>query len=209
MTKHLVARSKIEALHIIGRRAADELELDYEAAWRDMVELGRLGMRRDIRVTTRGSEYVLVGSPSALFAGLSQAKSSYRRRFLCCGWLVRYRVQLTSQKHLVHRLSEGLSVVRQILQHRPLSSATFGLLTGSHETHVFQFLDQQLLTQTSLLHCVQRRRGARVVQPHRSHFSFIARAERCWPSASRPQWQHRQRHQSHQALRSPPAESMS
>lgn len=86
MTKHVVARTKIEALHIIGRRNADELELDYETAWRDVVELGRLGMRHDIRVTTRGSEYVLVGSPSALFCGLSQAKSSYRRRFLCCSF---------------------------------------------------------------------------------------------------------------------------
>lgn len=32
MTKHVVACTKIEALHIVGRRAADELELDYETA---------------------------------------------------------------------------------------------------------------------------------------------------------------------------------
>lgn len=86
MTRNLVARTKIDALHVIGHRAADELELDYETAWRDVVELGRLGMRHDIRVTTRGSEYILVASPSALLSGLSQDKSTYRRRFLCCGF---------------------------------------------------------------------------------------------------------------------------
>ncbi len=101
MKRHAIARTKIEALHVIGRRAADELELDYETAWRDVVELGRLGMQHDIRVTTRGSEYVLVASPSALFSGLSKPKASYRRRFLCCG----FPITLFSQGELaeIHR----------------------------------------------------------------------------------------------------------
>lgn len=43
-------------------------------------------MKRGIRVTTKGTEYVLVISPSALLAGLANAKRTYRQRNLCCSF---------------------------------------------------------------------------------------------------------------------------
>ncbi|SOZ17014.1 PHA-granule associated protein 4 [Cupriavidus taiwanensis] len=84
--RRAIARSKIDALHVIGRCGADDLELDYSTAWRDAVELGRLGMKRGIRVTTKGTEHVLVTSPSALLAGLANQKRTYRQRNLCCSF---------------------------------------------------------------------------------------------------------------------------
>lgn len=100
--KNLVARTKIEALHIIGRHHADDLELDYPTAWRDVVELGRLGLKHNIRVTTRGSEYILVTSRAALFAGLFREKSSYRQRNLCIGFPIRL-LSVNEFKALQHR----------------------------------------------------------------------------------------------------------
>ncbi|SOY93307.1 PHA-granule associated protein 4 [Cupriavidus taiwanensis] len=84
--RRAIALSKIEALHVIGRCDADELELDYPTAWRDAVELGRLGMSRGIRVTTKGTEYVFVSCPNALLTGLSLEKRTYRQRNLCCNF---------------------------------------------------------------------------------------------------------------------------
>lgn len=84
--RRAIALSKIDALHVIGRGEVDELELDYPTAWRDAVELGRLGMAHGIRVTTKGTEYVLVTCPNALLAGLSREKRTYRQRNLCCSF---------------------------------------------------------------------------------------------------------------------------
>lgn len=84
--RRAIALSKIDALHVIGRRDADDLELDYPTAWRDAVELGRLGMTHGIRVTTKGTEYVLVTCPNALLSGLSREKRTYRQRNLCCSF---------------------------------------------------------------------------------------------------------------------------
>ncbi|MDF3840048.1 PHA-granule associated protein 4 [Cupriavidus basilensis] len=84
--RRAIALSKIEALHVIGCCEVDDLELDYPTAWRDAVELGRLGMNQGIRVTTKGTEYVLVTCPNALLAGLSLEKRTYRQRNLCCSF---------------------------------------------------------------------------------------------------------------------------
>ncbi|MHA7685786.1 PHA-granule associated protein 4 [Cupriavidus sp. PET2-C1] len=80
----IVVHSKLEALHILGSRQYDELELDYASAWRDAAELGRLGLQRGIRVTARGTDYVMVASLAALEAGLARAKTTYRQRNLHC-----------------------------------------------------------------------------------------------------------------------------
>ncbi|TDF63208.1 PHA-granule associated protein 4 [Cupriavidus sp. L7L] len=80
----LVVRSKLEALHALGMRASETIELEYETAWRDAVELGRLGLRHGIRVVTRGTDYIVVSSPAALEAGLLAQKTTFRQRNLHC-----------------------------------------------------------------------------------------------------------------------------
>lgn len=60
------------------------MDLDYESAWQDAIELGRLGSKRGIRVEYRGHENIAVVSPAALVAGLLRPKTTFRQRNLYC-----------------------------------------------------------------------------------------------------------------------------
>lgn len=60
------------------------VELDYETGWQDAVELGRIGQKVGIRVEFRSQEHVAVQSLTALVAGLSRPKLTFRQRNLYC-----------------------------------------------------------------------------------------------------------------------------
>lgn len=76
--------SKGEALRLLKTTGVAVLELDYEAAWQDAIELGRLGNKAGVRVQYRGHESIAVSSPTALAAGLKQLKTTFRQRNLYC-----------------------------------------------------------------------------------------------------------------------------
>ncbi|WP_042880847.1 hypothetical protein [Cupriavidus necator] len=78
------ARSKTEALRLLDTRGITALELDYESAWQDAIELGRLGDKRGIKVEYRGHDNIAVSSPAVLVAGLSRPKATFRQRNLYC-----------------------------------------------------------------------------------------------------------------------------
>ena len=78
------AKSRTEALRLLDTKGATTLELDYESAWQDAVELGRLGERVGIRVEYRGHESIAVKSRAALIAGLKRPKDTFRQRNLYC-----------------------------------------------------------------------------------------------------------------------------
>jgi hypothetical protein len=76
--------SKGEALRLLKTTGVAVLELDYEAAWQDAIELGRLGNKAGVRVQYRGHESIAVSSPTALAAGLKRPKTTFRQRNLYC-----------------------------------------------------------------------------------------------------------------------------
>lgn len=78
------AGTKGEDLRFLNTAGISVIELDYESAWQDAVELGRLGQKAGVRVEYRGHENIAVKSPAALIAGLSRAKLSFRQRNLYC-----------------------------------------------------------------------------------------------------------------------------
>ncbi|GAB7543341.1 PHA-granule associated protein 4 [Cupriavidus sp. 8B] len=78
------AKSRTEALRLLDTSGITLLDLDYESAWQDAIELGRLGDKRGIRVEYRGHENIAVNSPAALVAGLSRPKATFRQRNLYC-----------------------------------------------------------------------------------------------------------------------------
>lgn len=80
----VVAENRIKAIQLIIQSGAEEIELDYQTAWRDVVELGRLGIERGIRVTARGTENVVASSVGGLINGMSQCKRTYRQRNIYC-----------------------------------------------------------------------------------------------------------------------------
>ncbi|WP_444633486.1 PHA-granule associated protein 4 [Cupriavidus oxalaticus] len=80
----LIVRSKAEAMQILQSHRSIEIELDYADAWRDTAEIGRLGLRFDVRVVSRGIDHIQVVSLAALRAGLCRPKATYRQRNFYC-----------------------------------------------------------------------------------------------------------------------------
>ncbi|RDK04901.1 PHA-granule associated protein 4 [Cupriavidus lacunae] len=78
------AGTKGEALRLLETEGVTVVNLDYESAWQDAIELGRLGNKRGIRVEYRGHENIAVNSPAALVAGLLRPKTTFRQRNLYC-----------------------------------------------------------------------------------------------------------------------------
>ncbi len=78
------AKSRTEALRLLDTKGIATLDLDYESAWQDAIELGRLGDKVGIRVEYRGHESIAVSSPAALVAGLTRPKTTFRQRNLYC-----------------------------------------------------------------------------------------------------------------------------
>jgi len=80
------------------------VDLDYESAWQDAIELGRLGNKRGIRVEYRGHENIAVNSPAALVAGLLRPKTTFRQRNLYCqfGPVAAGRVPLFRERFHTH-----------------------------------------------------------------------------------------------------------
>lgn len=78
------AGTKGEALRLLETEGVTVVDLDYESAWQDAIELGRLGNKRGIRVEYRGHENIAVISPAALVAGLLRPKTTFRQRNLYC-----------------------------------------------------------------------------------------------------------------------------
>ncbi|WP_354682245.1 PHA-granule associated protein 4 [Cupriavidus necator] len=79
-----VARSRASAIEHINSRADSTVDLDYETAWEDALELGRLGQRCGIVVQFRTVEHVSVVSADALARGLREKKQTFRQRYLYC-----------------------------------------------------------------------------------------------------------------------------
>jgi len=78
------AKSRTEALRLLDTEGITTLDLDYESAWQDAIEFGRLGDKVGIRVTYRSHENIVVKSRAALVAGLKQPKETFRQRNLYC-----------------------------------------------------------------------------------------------------------------------------
>lgn len=78
------AGTREEALRLLTTDGIEVVELDYESGWQDAVELGRMGQKAGIRVEFRGQENIAVRSLSALVAGLSCPKLTFRQRNLYC-----------------------------------------------------------------------------------------------------------------------------
>ena len=78
------AKSRTEALHLLDTKGVTALNLDYESAWQDAIELGRIGEKIGVRVEYRGYENIAVKSRAALVAGLKRPKTTFRQRHLYC-----------------------------------------------------------------------------------------------------------------------------
>ncbi|MDF6884109.1 hypothetical protein NLR28_26565, partial [Escherichia coli] len=78
------AGTREEALRLLKTQGVATVELDYESGWQDAVELGRLGQKVGISVEFRGHESVAVSSVTALVAGLTRPKVTFRQRNLYC-----------------------------------------------------------------------------------------------------------------------------
>ncbi|MGT2434180.1 PHA-granule associated protein 4 (plasmid) [Cupriavidus basilensis] len=79
-----VARNRTNAVEHINSRLAGTVDLDYETAWQDAFELGRLGQQYGVVVQFRTIEHVAVRSPEALVRGLRAPKLTFRQRHLYC-----------------------------------------------------------------------------------------------------------------------------
>jgi hypothetical protein len=78
------AKSRTEALRLLDTKGITTLELDYESARQDAIEVARLGEKIGIRVAYRGHENIAVKSWAALVAGLKRPKTTFRQRNLYC-----------------------------------------------------------------------------------------------------------------------------
>lgn len=74
-----VARNRANAIEHINSRADTVVDLDYETAWEDAVELGRLGQRCGVVVQYDTVEYIAVESAEALTRELRREKLTFRR----------------------------------------------------------------------------------------------------------------------------------
>ncbi|WP_042881613.1 hypothetical protein [Cupriavidus necator] len=79
-----IARNRASAVEYIKARAEGTVELDYESAWEDALELGRLGQKCGVDVQYRTSEHICVESADALARGLRSEKLTFRQRYLYC-----------------------------------------------------------------------------------------------------------------------------
>ncbi|MGY2492797.1 PHA-granule associated protein 4 [Cupriavidus sp. CP313] len=78
------AGTKEEALKLLQTEGVTVVDLNYESAWQDAIELGRLGDKVGIRVEYRGHDNIAVKSVAALVAGLARPKTTFRQRNLYC-----------------------------------------------------------------------------------------------------------------------------
>ncbi len=81
-----VARNRASAVEHISARMDSTVDLDYETAWEDALELGRLGQQCGVLVQFRTLEHISVQSPEALTRGLREEKLTFRQRYLYCGF---------------------------------------------------------------------------------------------------------------------------
>lgn len=79
-----IARDRASAVEHIHGHGAGTLELDYESAWQDAIELEQLGRQYGVDVQYRTVEHVSVASPEALVRGLRMEKLTFRQRYLYC-----------------------------------------------------------------------------------------------------------------------------
>ncbi|WP_454738665.1 PHA-granule associated protein 4 [Cupriavidus necator] len=79
-----IARSRASAVEYINACAKGTVELDYETAWEDAIELGRLGQKLGVDVQYRTVEHICVESADALTRGLRREKLTFRQRYLYC-----------------------------------------------------------------------------------------------------------------------------
>lgn len=79
-----VAHNRATAIEHINLHRGDTVDLDYETAWQDALELGRLGNEFGVAVQLRTIEHIAVRSPEALIHGLRATKSTFRQRHLYC-----------------------------------------------------------------------------------------------------------------------------
>lgn len=79
-----VARNRATAIEHISSRVDSTVDLDYETAWEDALELGRLGQQCGVVVQFRTVEHIFVQSPEALTRGLRGEKLTFRQRYLYC-----------------------------------------------------------------------------------------------------------------------------
>lgn len=79
-----VAHNRTNAVERINSRMTGTVDLDYETAWEDAFELGRLGEQYGVVVQFRTIEHVAVHSPEALARGLRAPKLTFRQRHLYC-----------------------------------------------------------------------------------------------------------------------------
>lgn len=79
-----VARSRATAIEHICAQAVGTIDLDYESAWQDALELRKLGERYGISVQFRTIEHIAVRTPEALSRGLRAPKGTFRQRHLYC-----------------------------------------------------------------------------------------------------------------------------
>lgn len=92
------AQNRASAVEHIHGRVAGTLELDYETAWQDAIELEQLGRQYGVDVKYRAVEHVSVASPEALVRGLRMAKATFRQRYLYC----RFDMSALSDNTLQH-----------------------------------------------------------------------------------------------------------
>jgi len=79
-----VAHDRATAIAHINARLVGTVDLDYETAWQDALELRSLGEKYGVAVQFRTIEHVAVRSPEALVRGLRAPKSTFRQRHLYC-----------------------------------------------------------------------------------------------------------------------------
>jgi hypothetical protein len=78
------ARDRASAVEHIHGRAVRTVELDYETAWQDAIELEDLGRQFGVDVRYRAVEHVCVVSAEALLRGLRMEKPTFRQRYFYC-----------------------------------------------------------------------------------------------------------------------------
>lgn len=79
-----VAHDRASAIEHINTRTDGTVDLDYETAWEDALELGRLGQQCGVDVQYRTVEHISVETAEALARGLRGEKCTFRQRYLYC-----------------------------------------------------------------------------------------------------------------------------
>lgn len=79
-----VAPNRACAIEHINARTEETVDLDYETAWEDALELAHLGQQYGVDVQYRTVEHISVESADALIQGLRREKLTFRQRHLYC-----------------------------------------------------------------------------------------------------------------------------